>query len=90
MPGADTHPLEVLDRVAESSASTVGDLKTCLSSDTLRDAVRMIGAANSIAVAGPNQAYALKHAARYLHARSVDVHQRLVLRTMSPYRARND
>ena len=57
--GAEDHPLVVLGRVAEASASAVGDLKTCIPIDTLREAVRMIGAANCVAVAGPNQAYAL-------------------------------
>lgn len=52
MPVSDSDPLAVLSGFADISAAAVNDLKRHVPQDTLRDAVRLIGAANAIAVAG--------------------------------------
>ena len=56
MPANDSDPLAVLSGFADTSASAVSDLKRSVSHDTLRDAVRLIGTAKRIAVAGMKSA----------------------------------
>ena len=56
MPVIDFDPLAVLSGFADTSAAAVKDLRRNVPHATLRDAVRLIGAANAIAVAGLNRA----------------------------------